>query len=82
MMYNHNNNQLFILIFKGSLQRLGDNSPGYNSCGPNEWQCKKTGFCISVNSLCDNYFEDCGDDWNGDYDQSDEENCGRIFQGN
>ena len=82
MMYNHNNNQLFKLISKGSLQRLGDNSPGYNSCGPNEWQCKKTGFCISVNSLCDNYFEDCGDDWNGDYDQSDEENCGRIFQGN
>ena len=70
---------MFESSFKGSLQKLGYDSPGYNSCGPNEWQCKKTGFCISVNSLCDNYFEDCGDDWNGDYDQSDEENCGRIF---
>ena len=70
---------MFKLTFKGSLRGLGDNSPGYNGCGPNKWQCKKTGLCISINSRCDNYFEDCGDDEYGDYDQSDEENCGRIF---
>ena len=73
------NELLFKWIFKGIVQRLGHNSTGYNSCGPNEWQCKKSGFCISINSLCDAYYEDCGDDDYGDYDQSDEENCGKIF---
>ena len=76
------NELLFKLIFKGIAQRLGHNSTGYNSCGPNEWQCKKSGFCISINSLCDAYYEDCGQDYeSGEDDQSDERNCGRMFDG-
>ena len=83
MLYTFFDNELlFCLTFKESVQRLRHDSPGYNSCGPNKWQCKKTGFCISVNSLCDSYFEDCGDDEYGDYDQSDEENCGTMFKEN
>ena len=62
---------MFKLTFKGSIQRLG-----HNSCGPNEWKCKETGSCISIDSLC-NMRSDCGGD-----DQSDENNCGRMFNGN
>ena len=72
---------MFKLTFKGSIQRLGHNSPGYNSCGPNEWQCKKTGSCISLDSLCNRDY-DCIEDENGeDFDRSDEEFCGRMFDG-
>merc|ERR1719370_1759006 len=72
------NGKICKITLQGSLRGLGDNSPGYNGCGPNKWQCKKTGLCISINSRCDNYFEDCGDYLYGDYDQSDEENCDCI----
>ena len=40
--------------------------------------------CISLDSRCDDYYDDCGEDqdgWTG-WDVSDEENCGRIFQRN
>ena len=68
---------MFVLSFKGSLQRLGYDSPGYNSCGPNEWQCKKSGLCISIDYLCDDNYDDCDEDQYEDRDESDEENCGR-----
>ena len=70
---------LFYLTFKESVHRLGHIRSVYDSCGPNEWECKKSGICIPLNCLCDHYFEDCGDDDYGHYDQSDEENCGMVF---
>ena len=53
------------------------------TCGPNEWKCKTSGMCIPIESRCDGFDEDCGEDeenWTG-WDVSDEENCKCVIDG-
>ena len=44
-------------------------------CQPDEWHCKISGMCIPLSYRCDDEF-DCGEDMDGNNDDSDQQGCG------